>query len=149
MPFTDGFRPPAWLANRHVQSIFPSLPFRRPAVERRCRRLVAASQPLVLDCGEDVRLLALHATQERLGRPPARRLAVLLHGWEGSASSLYILSLGQLLLDAGFDVETNAAWLIDARGEIEVPLRSKRALAELILDRVAAARGAAPPAPPI
>jgi hypothetical protein len=104
VPFTDGFRPPAWLANRHVQSIFPSLPFRRPAVERRCRRLIAASQPLVLDCGEDVRLLALHATQERLGRPPAHRLAVLLHGWEGSASSLYILSLGQLLLDAGFDV---------------------------------------------
>jgi len=29
---------------------------------------------------------------------------VLLHGWEGSAESLYILSLGQLLLDRGFDV---------------------------------------------
>ena len=104
VPFTDGFRPPAWLANRHVQSIFPSLPFRRPAVERRCRRLITVSRPLVLDCGDDVRLLALHATQESLGRPPARRLAVLLHGWEGSASSLYMLSLGQLLLDAGFDV---------------------------------------------
>jgi hypothetical protein len=102
--FADGFRPPAWLANRHVQSIFPSLPFRRPAVERRCRRLLEVSRSMVLDCGDDVRLLAHHATQESLGRPPARRLAVLLHGWEGSASSLYILSLGQLLLDAGFDV---------------------------------------------
>jgi len=29
---------------------------------------------------------------------------VLHHGWEGSADSLYILSLGQGLLDAGFDV---------------------------------------------
>jgi hypothetical protein len=102
--FEDGFRPPAWLANRHVQSIFPSLPFRRPAVERRSRSLIRISRPLVLDCGDDVRLLAHYATQERLGRPPARRLAVLLHGWEGSSSSLYVLSLGQLLLDAGFDV---------------------------------------------
>jgi hypothetical protein len=40
----------------------------------------------------------------RLGEPPARRLAVLLHGWEGSANSLYILSLGQYLFARGFDV---------------------------------------------
>jgi hypothetical protein len=100
----EDFRPPAWLSNRHVQSIFPSLPFRRPGVEWRCRTLVRASQPVLIDCGEDVRLLAHHATQESLGRPPASRLAVLLHGWEGSAESLYILSLGQFLLDRGFDV---------------------------------------------
>ena len=38
------------------------------------------------------------------GRPAATRLALLLHGWEGSASSLYVLSLGQYLFDRGFDV---------------------------------------------
>lgn len=101
---SDDFMPPARLRNPHVQSIYPSLPFRRAAVERRCRRLVEASEDLLLDCGEGVRLLAHRATQERIGRPPAQRLAVLLHGWEGSAQSLYILSLGQFLLDAGFDV---------------------------------------------
>jgi hypothetical protein len=101
---SEEFRPPAWLSNRHVQSIFPSLPFRRPGVEWRCRRLLKASQPLVLDCGDGVRLLAHHATQEALGRPTGSRIAVLLHGWEGSAESLYILSLGQFLLDRGFDV---------------------------------------------
>jgi predicted alpha/beta-fold hydrolase len=98
------FLPPGWLANRHAQSVFPSLPFRRPGVERRCRTLIRASQPLLLDCGDGVRLLAHHATQQSLGRPAASRLVVLLHGWEGSSSSLYILSLGQLLLDHGFDV---------------------------------------------
>jgi len=98
------FRPPPWLGSPHVQSIVPSLPLRRPAVERGCRRLLAASVPEVLECGDDVRLLAHRATQRRLGRPPASRLAVLLHGWEGSADSLYVLSLGQLLLDQGFDV---------------------------------------------
>ena len=98
------FRPPAWLANPHVQSIFPSLPLRRPLVERRCARLLGASVPEIVDCGDGVRLLAHHATQARLGRDPASRLVVLLHGWEGSADSLYILSLGQFLLDRGFDV---------------------------------------------
>jgi predicted alpha/beta-fold hydrolase len=105
MPVLDGqFLPPSWLANPHVQSVVPSLPILRPGVERRCAVLLGASQPLLVDCGAGVRLLAHHATQETLGRPPAARLAVLLHGWEGSSESLYVLSLGQYLLDRGFDV---------------------------------------------
>ena len=98
------FRPPAWLAHPHVQSIFPSLPFRRPGIERRCAALLSASVDEILDCGEGVRLLSHHATQARIGRERAPRLAVLLHGWEGSANSLYVLSLGQYLFDRGFDV---------------------------------------------
>ena len=98
------FRPPVWLGNPHVQSIFPSLPFRRPGVERRCAQLLRASVDEILDCGDGVRLLAHHSTQLRIGHEPARRLVVLLHGWEGSANSLYVLSLGQFLLERGFDV---------------------------------------------
>jgi len=98
------FRPPPWLGSPHLQSIVPSLPLRRRAVERRCRALLDASVPEVLDCDDGVRLLAHRATQQRLGRSTAARLVVLLHGWEGSADSLYVLSLGQLLLDRGFDV---------------------------------------------
>jgi phosphopantothenoylcysteine decarboxylase/phosphopantothenate--cysteine ligase len=41
---------------------------------------------------------------------------------------------------AGFAADTNAAVLIDARGETVVPLTSKRALAERIWDRVAELR---------
>ena len=96
------FRPPAWLGNPHVQSIFPSLPFRRPGVERRCAPLLRASVEEILDCGDGVRLLSHHATQERLGREPARRLVVLLHGWEGSANSSYMLSLVLALHKAGY-----------------------------------------------
>jgi predicted alpha/beta-fold hydrolase len=98
------FSPASWLVNPHVQSIFPSLPFRRPGVERSCSGLLQASRPEIVDCGDGVRLLALRATQERAGRAPASRLVVLLHGWEGSADSLYILSLGQHLFDRGFEV---------------------------------------------
>ncbi|MDQ1242970.1 MAG: Alpha/beta fold hydrolase [Pseudomonadota bacterium] len=101
---TAEFRPPAWLGNPHVQSIFPSLPFRRPGVERRCRSLLAASRDEILDCGEGVRLLAKRATQQSRNRPAASRVVVLLHGWEGSSESLYILSLGQALWERGFEV---------------------------------------------
>jgi phosphopantothenoylcysteine decarboxylase/phosphopantothenate--cysteine ligase len=38
--------------------------------------------------------------------------------------------------DAGFDVETNAAWLVSSHGEIEAPLQAKAELAATILDRV-------------
>jgi predicted alpha/beta-fold hydrolase len=98
------FVPPRRLRHHHLQSIYPSLPTRRRAVERRCRPLLDASRDLLVDCGDGVRLLAHVATQARLGRAPGDRLAVLLHGWEGSADSLYLLSLGQTLLDAGYDV---------------------------------------------
>ena len=99
-----GFRPPAWIANRHLQSILPSLPVRRPEVQRRAAAMATASRPLVLDCGDGVRLLGLHAAPPAGGVPAAPRLAVLLHGWEGSADSLYLLSIAQLLHERGMDV---------------------------------------------
>jgi predicted alpha/beta-fold hydrolase len=101
---TPDFVPPRRLRHPHLQSIYPSLPLRRPAVERRCGELIRASRDVLVDGGGDVRLLAHIATQQDRGRPPADALAVLIHGWEGSAGSLYLLSLGQTLLDAGYDV---------------------------------------------
>lgn len=138
-PADASFRPPAWLRNAHVQSILPSLPLRRPGVRRRCAPLIRRSQPLVLECGDGVRLLGFAASALVEGpaptapasaatRPAASalvlaarsaasapilvgrtdescaRLAIILHGWEGSSDSMYVLSLGQYLLERGFDV---------------------------------------------
>jgi predicted alpha/beta-fold hydrolase len=100
----DEFLPPGRLRNAHLQSIYPSLPLRRRIVERGSAVLLQASRATVLDCGEGVRLLAQVALQATSGRPAASSIAVLLHGWEGSAQSLYLLSLGQRLFDAGYDV---------------------------------------------
>jgi phosphopantothenoylcysteine decarboxylase/phosphopantothenate--cysteine ligase len=48
--------------------------------------------------------------------------------------------------DAGFGGDRNAAALIDAAGDsVQVPLMSKRELAERILDRVVELRGARGP----
>jgi predicted alpha/beta-fold hydrolase len=98
------FRPPAWLANRHLQSVLPSLPLRRAMVERRAAAVVAASRQLLLDCGEGVRLLAWQADPPADPAPGRRRIALLLHGWEGSSDSLYLLSVAQLLHERGFTV---------------------------------------------
>jgi predicted alpha/beta-fold hydrolase len=98
------FAPPRWLTNAHLQSILPSLKLRRPLLARRARDLIAASATEIVECGDGVRLLGHHSTQTALGRPPARDLAILLHGWEGSADSLYVLSLGAHLFSLGCDV---------------------------------------------
>jgi predicted alpha/beta-fold hydrolase len=105
---TEDFTPPRWLRGAHVQSILPSLPLRRAMVERRARPLLASSRELILDCGDGVRLQAFFSPAPRNRTSDAtlgqRLLAVLLHGWEGSAQSLYVLSLAQTLHDNGFDV---------------------------------------------
>lgn len=96
-----GFLPPAWLRNQHLQSILPTSRVRRPWVMGRVRPLLDASRATVLDCGAGVRLSGFHARHEPgAGRP----LVVLLHGWEGSAQSLYVLSLGSHLFAQGYDI---------------------------------------------
>jgi len=97
-----GFRPPAWLANRHLQSVLPRLPPRRAAVARRAAPMAAASHQLVLDCGDGVRLMGWLSVPTAETALVPRRLAVLLHGWEGSSESPYMLSVAQLLHERGF-----------------------------------------------
>jgi predicted alpha/beta-fold hydrolase len=100
----DDFRPPRWLRNRHLQSILPSLSVRRRWLMPRTATLRAASREILLDCGDGVRLQCFHSDPARCGIARAARLAVLVHGWEGNAEALYILSLAQQLFDLGFDV---------------------------------------------
>jgi predicted alpha/beta-fold hydrolase len=71
---------------------------------RQLRPLLAASRSLVLDCGDGVRLQAFHSEPARTALTGSARVAVLLHGWEGSADSLYVLSLAAQLFERGFDV---------------------------------------------
>jgi predicted alpha/beta-fold hydrolase len=103
-PLDPSFRPARWLRGRHFQTILPNWPSRRARVERRAVPMLAASEELLLDCGDGVTLQAFHASPARRGREPGRRLAVLLHGWEGSADSTYLLSLSQTLFADGFEV---------------------------------------------
>jgi predicted alpha/beta-fold hydrolase len=103
-PLAESFRPRRWLRGPHAQTILSSLPPRRGRVERYAIPVRAASEELLLECGNGVTLQAFHATPARQGREPGKRLAVLLHGWEGSADSTYVLSLSQTLFAQDFEV---------------------------------------------
>lgn len=96
------FRPPALLRNPHVQSFLASSRLRRMVGERKRAVLEARAVEHILDCGDDVRLQGFHTPQQ--ARPVARGLVVLLHGWEGSVHSSYLLHTGARLLAEGFDV---------------------------------------------
>lgn len=95
----EDFRPPRWLRNRHLQSMLASIGLRRGPIVRRAAPLLSAQRELLLDCGKGVRLQCFRSSPAMPGQP-----VVLLHGWEGSADSLYILSLGQQLFERGFEV---------------------------------------------
>jgi uncharacterized protein len=103
-PPDSSFRPRRWLRGPHFQTILSSLPPRRSRVERRAIPVRAASVERLIECGDGVTLQAFHASPEKRGREPGKRVAVLLHGWEGSADSTYVLSLSQTLFSLGFEI---------------------------------------------
>jgi hypothetical protein len=99
------FQPGLLLRSGHVQTMLGSVPPLPWLIRRRAATLRERAAELLLDCGDGVTLQGFcsrHASQA-VGAP-ARALSVLLHGWEGSAESGYVLSLGSLLFAHGFDV---------------------------------------------
>lgn len=91
------FAPAPWARNPHLQSIFASLRLRALGKNE----MVENAGDIILDGGNGVRLLAFHSTQ-RLKNPKA--LVLLIHGWEGSSDSTYILHAGRYLYRRGCDI---------------------------------------------
>ena len=101
-PVTDeAYSPPWWLRNAHVQSVLGTSPWRRRRGAKVLADTGAVTREHELDGGEGVRLHGLHSVVP--GRS-ARGLALLLHGWEGSAESSYMRLTAAELLRRGFDV---------------------------------------------
>ncbi len=94
----SGFTPPALLRNPHAQTLLASTAPRRLPLLWRTRHFRAQTREEVLECGDGVRLHGYFNPQ------PAQKLAILLHGWEGSGNSPYLLSNAQTLFAAGFSV---------------------------------------------
>lgn len=95
------FLPPRLLRNPHLQSVLAASALRRLLHRHRHREVEARSIEVLLDCGDGVRLQGFHAATRT--RPPCG-LVVVLHGWEGSAQSGYVLGVSQRLLQEGYDV---------------------------------------------
>lgn len=99
-PLFPEFRPRGLLTSPHVQSILTSGPWRQRAVRKRAAGYLARSRQRVISARDGTRLMgfANQATGER-----RNGLVILLHGWEGSANSNYVLATAARLDGAGFD----------------------------------------------
>lgn len=99
----DDYQPPRYLQNGHAQSVLVGLRFRQPKVRWLGRDMLAASRSMLLDCGDGVTWQGYYSphAEATAGR---RRLAILIHGWEGSADSLYLISAAAYLYRQGYEV---------------------------------------------
>ena len=97
-----GFAPTGRLANPHVQSMLASSKLRRKYLRARFPAMARASQRLILNCGDGVRLFGFHSQQPQ--GAGSKGLVVLIHGWEGCRESVYLFSMATSLYEAGFDV---------------------------------------------
>jgi uncharacterized protein len=91
------FEPSAYGRNPHFQTIFSSLKVR--ALGRNA--MAANAEELIIDTGPDARLLG-YISRQRNGN--SRGLILLLHGWEGSSESTYILATGRYFFNRGYDI---------------------------------------------
>lgn len=95
------FYPRGGLRNPHVQSILASSRLRR-WLATRGEDPLAGSEEHTLQCADGVRLQGFY------NRPTdgaeSRGLVVLLHGWEGCATSTYMVTTTARLLDEGYAV---------------------------------------------
>ncbi|MBE9546811.1 MAG: alpha/beta fold hydrolase [Proteobacteria bacterium] len=93
----DGFKPKPWARNSHLQTIFASLGIRVAGKNP----MVDCSEEMIIDGGNGVRLLGYHSVHPQEN---GRGLILLIHGWEGSSDSTYILSTGRYLYKKGYDI---------------------------------------------
>jgi predicted alpha/beta-fold hydrolase len=93
---SDPFKPAAWARSPHLQTIFGSLKLRVWGKNE----MADVSEETIVPAG-DVRLLGYHSRQPG---QHSKGLIILLHGWEGSADSTYILSTGRYFFRRGYDV---------------------------------------------
>ncbi len=97
----EPFTPPVIFRNPHFQSIAASIRLRRPLVRSRATAMLRASREIIVDAGDGVRLQGFYSPQPG---GTNRGLAILIHGWEGSADSMYLVSAAGRLYERGLNV---------------------------------------------
>ncbi|MEE4113697.1 MAG: alpha/beta fold hydrolase [Desulfobacteraceae bacterium] len=94
---SGNLNPPFWLKPAGVQTTLASAGVRAWGKNP----IVGAARETILTTADGVRLSGFMSRQPR---PHGRGLAILLHGWEGSSNSTYILTTGRFLFSRGVDV---------------------------------------------
>lgn len=89
------FKPSFFFRNTHFQSIMASSHLRL----HRKNSMAENSREIIIKTSTGSRLLSFFSRH-----PAARGLIILLHGWEGSSSSAYLLATGDYFYNLGFSV---------------------------------------------
>jgi predicted alpha/beta-fold hydrolase len=93
------YQPPRLLRSAHLQAVLAGLPARQRPLARRTGPLLARTRREIIAGGGDVRLYADVTPAATPGRT-----AIMLHGWEGSSASMYMLSTAARLVADGYSV---------------------------------------------
>jgi predicted alpha/beta-fold hydrolase len=96
MLISNSFVPPLLLRPAHIQTFLASCTIRAWGNNA----MSEAAQEMILETADGVRLLGFYSAQTQR---PAKGLVILLHGWEGSVASTYILRTGKTLYRNGYD----------------------------------------------
>ncbi|GJM08691.1 MAG: alpha/beta hydrolase [Lysobacteraceae bacterium] len=96
------FNPTRLLRNCHVQSLGASLDLRKKLLRMRSSPVLKAARPELMHLPVDGGVwLSAHISRQPQS---SGRLAILLHGWEGSVDSNYLLATADTLFRSGYDV---------------------------------------------
>jgi len=94
---SESFTPPFYMRSAFAQTLLASLKLGT----RGAGPMLDAAQEVILNPVDDVRLQGFYSPQPE-GR--AKGTVMLLHGWEGSVNSAYMLRTGRFLYEHGFSV---------------------------------------------
>ena len=93
----EPFSPSFFFRNTHIQTTFGSLHARAAGKNE----MLDAAQESIVSAGDGVRLLGYYSRQN--GQKPAGRI-IMIHGWEGSSDSTYMLSTGRFFYRLSYEV---------------------------------------------
>ena len=94
---SDSFRPFPLLKGAQTQTILASAKFRTWGKNE----MQAAAVEKILQTASGIRLLGYYSPQKEI---QSKGLVILLHGWEGSVDSTYIVCTGETLYRNGYNV---------------------------------------------
>lgn len=91
------FNPPFYIRSTLTQTLLASIGIRKWGKNL----MLKAAQEIILNPIEDVRLQGFYSRQSN---GQVKGLVMLLHGWEGSVNSAYILGTGKFLYNHGYSI---------------------------------------------
>ncbi len=96
----NDFKPHWFFRNPHLQTILASTGPRTLLVRQRAKQLISDAVTHTLDCGDGIQLQGEYSEKTSNNNG----LVIMIHGWLGDNESLYLLSAGSRLYNAGYNI---------------------------------------------